>query len=286
MTIAIWLLTGHFLALLFGLAGMLIAMPNPQLWAGSPLGVQVFAFGMQHSGATQIVLGALTMAAVGAVWLGWRRMLVFFALSTLLSLGMELLGTGSGWPFGAYEYTAGLGAKVAGRVPYSIPLSWFTMGLASYLIGGRLASQLRHSEPWLAIPIGVWLLTVWDLVLDPSMAHESLPMQFWVWHQTGPYFGMPIQNFVGWSATGALFMGLSHLVWRTVPCPSLRVTRMACAVYFANVAFAVVLSVAVGLWVPVVLAITLGVAPAAMAAIWKPSRDGSPRGRLWSASRV
>ncbi len=52
---------------------------------------------------------------------------------------------------------------------------------------------------------------VWDLVLDPAMAHESLPVTFWVWNQTGPYFGMPVQNFAGWAGTALLFMGLEPL---------------------------------------------------------------------------
>ena len=55
---------------------------------------------------------------------------------------------------------------------------------------------------------------VWDLVLDPAMAHETLPVTFWVWNQTGPYFGMPVQNFVGWAGTALLFMGLSRWLWR------------------------------------------------------------------------
>ena len=50
------------------------------------------------------------------------------------------------------------------------------------------------------------------------MAHPSLALNFWIWHQSGPYFGMPVQNFLGWTATGALFMGLSRWLWgATVP---------------------------------------------------------------------
>jgi hypothetical protein len=80
------------------------------------------------------------------------------------------------------------------------------MGLASYLLGGTLA---RWHPVW-GVALGAYFLTVWDLALDPAMAHPSLALNFWIWRQSGAYFGMPVQNFLGWTATAALFMGLSR----------------------------------------------------------------------------
>ncbi|MDF2759840.1 MAG: hypothetical protein K0S99_2474, partial [Thermomicrobiales bacterium] len=58
MKLASVLLVGHLAALLFGLAGLLVALPNPQWWSGDANAVKVFEFGMQYAGATHIVLGA------------------------------------------------------------------------------------------------------------------------------------------------------------------------------------------------------------------------------------
>ena len=55
MKLASLLLAGHLAALLFGLAGLLVALPNPQWWSGDANAVQVFEFGMQYAGATHIV---------------------------------------------------------------------------------------------------------------------------------------------------------------------------------------------------------------------------------------
>jgi len=261
MRLARWLLVAHAAALLFGLAGMLIALPHPELWSSSPLGQQVFAIGMQDAGALHMLLGAAAMLAFGSVALGRRRTAIFFLLACGLSLGAELIGTSTGYPFGNYEYTTGLGAKMLGRVPFSIPLSWFYMGLASFLLGGSLARW----HPTASVLLGAYLLTAWDLVLDPAMAHPGLALTFWVWHTSGPYFGMPVQNFLGWTATGALFMGLSRRAWgTTVPPVS---PRFPLVVYGLNVAFAVVLSAAGGAWPPIGLALaaTLAAALAASA---------------------
>ncbi len=198
----------HLAALIFGLGGILIALPNPQWWADSRYGADVFRFGMEYGGSLHIILGAATMLAFGGLTIGWRKTLTFFVVTVALSLSSELIGTGTGWPFGNYEYTSGLGYKVLGRVPFTIPLSWFYVGFASYLLMNRLAEhRARAYQGLLAVLGGAYLLTVWDLVLDPAMAHESLAIQFWTWYETGPYFGMPLLNFGGWAFTAVLFMG-------------------------------------------------------------------------------
>lgn len=253
MKLAWILLVGHATALLFGLGGMLIALPHPELWSSSPLGQQAFLFGMQYAGPLHMVLGAAAMLAFGGATLGWRRTIIFFALAGGLSLASELIGTGTGYPFGNYEYTTGLGFKILGRVPFSIPLSWFYMGLASFVLGGTLA---RWHPLW-SVALGAYFLTVWDLVLDPAMAHPGLALSFWVWHQSGPYFGMPVQNFIGWTATGGLFMGLSRWLWgHRLPVIT---PRLSLAVYVFNMFFAMVLSAAGGVSASIAVALAFGV---------------------------
>ncbi|MCX7623023.1 MAG: carotenoid biosynthesis protein, partial [Thermomicrobium sp.] len=88
--------------------------------------------------------------------------------------------------------------------------------------------------------------------------------RFWVWHQTGPYFGMPIVNFAGWALTGLLFVSAARIAWRSDP-PSDRPLLFPFMVYGANMAFASALCTAVGLWEPVVLAVLGGLLPAAAA---------------------
>jgi putative membrane protein len=260
------LFAAHLAALVFGLVGLLIMLPHPELWASDPNAVKVFDWSMRYAGSLHIVLGAATMLAVGVVALGWRKTAIFLAVATGLSLSSELIGTGTGWPFGNYAYTSFLGHKVLGRVPFTIPLSWFYMGLASYLLGSLLAARLgvRRRTAW-SLGLGVWFLTVWDLVLDPAMAHHALRVQFWVWDESGPYFGMPIRNFVGWSLTGLLFMAIGRALWRRDVEPERLPMRFPLAVYAANVAFAMVLSAGVGLWLPILLAAALGVLPATLA---------------------
>jgi putative membrane protein len=279
------LLAGHIVALAFGLGGLLIALPNPHLWADSPMGVRTFEFGMQYAGALHIIFGAAAVFALGVVGLGWWRTTTFFVFATGISLSSELIGTGTGWPFGNYEYTDFLGYRVLDRVPFTIPLSWFYMGLACYLAGVSLArvvgDRWRVSPPVLSVGLGVWFLVVWDMVLDPAMAHEDLAVKFWTWSETGPYFGMPAQNYLGWAATGLIYMVLSRLVWRREPDASTYSPLFPALVYAANIVFAAALSLSVGLWEPIAITVVLALIPVVAALAGR--RRG---GRLAPAERT
>ncbi len=260
------LLVCHIAALIFGLGGLLIALPHPEWWNNSATGVAVFNFGMSYAGSLHILFGAATMFLFGLLFVGTRKTLTFFCASTLISLSMELLGTSTGYPFGPYAYTNLLGFKILGFVPYSIPLSWFYMGFASYLLACLIVKRLgwRRATLW-SLLLGGYFLTVWDLSLDPAMASESLPIHFWIWYKPGPYFGMPIQNLIGWSITGLFYMCVSRLLWRG-PLDVQRITAwLPFVVYAANSGFAIALTLGAGIWEPAIVALILGLLPATLA---------------------
>ncbi|GIW08618.1 MAG: hypothetical protein KatS3mg060_3423 [Dehalococcoidia bacterium] len=263
MTLVRGLYLAHVAALVFGIVGMLVMAPNPQLWSSSPLGVQTYAFSMQYLGALHIWFGAAAMLVFGWRFVGRRKTLIFFGAATLISLSFELAGTGAGIPFGPYSYTGGLGWMVFDLVPYTIPLSWFYLGFAAYLIGtGIVARHGWRPAGALAIALGVWFLTAWDLVLDPAMAYEGLRLKFWVWHETGPYYGMPVRNFIGWMLTGFTFMTVARLLWRSNAAGA--PTGFPLLVYVTNLLWAMVLCAGYGLWPPVALAAGLGILPAVL----------------------
>jgi putative membrane protein len=277
------LLIGHVAALAFGVVGLLIMLPHPDLWDGDPRAVRVFDLSMRYAGSLPIILGALTMLAYGIRAIGWPKTLTFAVAAYAISITSELVGTGTGWPFGNYAYTDFLGHKVMGRVPYTIPMSWFCMGFASYLLGSFVAARLGLRRRTLSsLALGAWFLTAWDLVLDPAMAHHSLHVQFWLWKQDGPYYGMPIKNLVGWSVTGLVFMSVSRLLWReNVDAKRLPMT-IPLLVYAANLAFAMAISADVGLWAPIALALLVGFLPAAALVLTSPR---SPRTELrWATN--
>lgn len=276
-------LAGHVLALVFGLAGLLLVLPNPRFIMALPsFGQTLFGLSMAGGGVVYIVLGALTIALYAYRNLGTRNWLGFMIPAVLLSLSSELLGTSTGFPFGHYGYLSGLGYKIAGLVPFTIPLSWFYVGLSTYVLA-RAGLETLGANGWLkhlgAIGLGALLLTAWDFVLDPAMSQAPYP--FWEFQDAGQFFGMPYRNLTGWLGTGALFMAVASFFWQKSP---LRLTRsqltVPLVVYLVNFAFGAAITVAqldVRFWIPTAIGALLGVVPAI--ALWwtvKPTLPTEP----------
>ena len=69
---------------------------------------------------------------------GWKQALWLLALVFVVSLLFESVGVATGWVYGPYHYTADLGPKFLGLVPYLIPVAWFMMSYPSFVIADRL----------------------------------------------------------------------------------------------------------------------------------------------------
>lgn len=254
----------HIAALVFGLAGLLFVLPNAEFIAALPeIGRTAFRWSMAGGGAVYMLAGALAVGIYAYRQLGAWHCLSFAIPALTLSLGAELLGTSTGFPFGDYHYLTGLGYKVAGLVPFTIPLSWFYLGFSAYLIaymGFKTVVGDRLSELG-AIIVGSVLLTAWDFVLDPAMSQTTMP--FWAWDQPGAFFGMPYQNFAGWFGTGVVFMSVATLLWRMQPkkwADSISL-ELPLNIYIANFIFAMLISIDGKIYPPIFLGLLLGVLP-------------------------
>ena len=201
-----------------------------------PVAFEVFARG--HVILAFAVLGLLLIPRVGAKWIP------ALIVAGVLSLGMELLGTATGFPFSGYRYTELLGYRVAGLVPVLIPFSWFMMGFPSYVLARRMVTG-RLAR----LALGSLFLVIWDLTLDPAMSALS---PYWVWETAGVYYGMPLVNLAGWFATGLLIMAgfdavRAGAVADRIPAPVMEI-------YYATVlALSLAMTLVAGYWLAVLL---------------------------------
>lgn len=213
---------------------------HPQLLAEFPSLTGIYVRSFVFFARTQVWLAFAVLALVLAMRAGRRWLPAFFVLYAL-SLGSELLGVGVGIPFGEYHYTEALGIRWGGMVPLLIPLSWFFMALPSYALARHALGEGRTAG---RILLASFLLLSWDLVLDPAMSHATA---YWVWGETGPYYGMPLLNLLGWYVTGLALMGALAVLradaWVT------RVPARWMALYYGgNLLLPLGMSIAAGLW--------------------------------------
>jgi putative membrane protein len=136
----------------------------------------------------------------GAQRYGWKRILLMVVTVSAVSLAFESYGVATGKVYGPYHYTDTLGPKFLGLVPLLIPVAWFMMMYASYLMAD-LVVPAGYGSPTsrrllVAAAAGV-AMTAWDLGMDPMMVGGG----HWVWETQGAYFGVPLHNFWGWWLT-------------------------------------------------------------------------------------
>ena len=157
-------------------------------------------------GGLKVLTAVLALFSISHSWysLGGRLTTAFFVLSAAIAWAYEQVGVMTGLVFGAYHYTDYLGGKL-GDVPLLIPLAWFMMIYPSYVIAnlivdGRPLGTARGLGRLVALAAtSAVVMTAWDLVIDPILSGPSV--KAWIWETGGPYFGIPIQNYLGWLVT-------------------------------------------------------------------------------------
>jgi putative membrane protein len=173
--------------------------------------------------------GLIVMLLLFSLWhasvaLGVRLALAFFAITTVTSWIFEEIGVVTGLVYGPYHYTSTLGPWL-GSVPVLIPLAWFMLIYPSYVVANLIVDGWPVGTPGgrghlvrLAL-VGALVMTAWDLVVDPILTGPTVGA--WVWERGGPYYGVPLQNFLGWIATTfTVYLLYRSVERRSIPQPA------------------------------------------------------------------
>ena len=158
----------------------------------------------------------------GSLRYGGKGIAAFAIICLVVSNALENIGVATGFPFGPYYYTDVLGPKL-GYVPLMIGPAYLGVGYLSWVLATVLVGDVKRGADALATfttpLIGAFIMVLWDLSMDPS---ASTVAQWWIWEQGGGFFGVPLQNFLGWYLTVFAFMLVFALYLRArAPEPAL-----------------------------------------------------------------
>ncbi len=145
----------------------------------------------------------------------WESSLLLFASGSLVGLIMEYVGINYGLPFGRYEYLKFEGAKVFG-VPIPIIFAWGVYLYISYIAASYLYTGVARDL------LTSLLMVILDMAVDPVMTD----LEVWKWETTGPWFGIPTENFIGWFFTSYISLLLYRAIARDDLKGSLGVTKL------------------------------------------------------------
>lgn len=199
------------------------------IWPGSTFLValgRVPTWGVWIGGALLILLGGIM-----GLWLcvnyGRRGALAVVAI-LVCSWAVEHLGVTTGFPFGNYGYTNTLQPKILGTVPLAIPFAWLLVVPAAASVAEPfLAFKRLQQQPKALFAAKVvaaaWLALLLDMTIEPVAVHVN---SYWVWLDSGMYYGVPATNFLAWWTTSfVLVLILLTMIEARSASPSSRYSR-------------------------------------------------------------
>jgi putative membrane protein len=142
---------------------------------------------------------------------GWKPSLRFWGVASLVSWVAEYLSTRTPFPYGRYDYQAGLDEAHFGNVPLFVPLSFCVVVWA-----GRALAQARFGArpPGRLILTGALCATALDLVIDPMtlLGRAWFLGPLYQFHATSGWFHVPWSNFLGWFLVSAVILWIDELL--------------------------------------------------------------------------
>lgn len=148
------------------------------------------------------VLSAMAFALVdGTRNFRLGGILVFTALCILVGNSIENLSIVTGFPFGHYHFLSLMGPKIF-HVPILLGLAYIGMAYVSWVLGCIIVDSTHSATTGarlIYVPlVAGFIMVAWDLAQDPVW---STILHGWEWRDGGPWFGVPLSNYLGWYAT-------------------------------------------------------------------------------------
>jgi putative membrane protein len=141
---------------------------------------------------------------------GLKNITMFFLVTWAISFFFEALTIRTGVLVGHYHYMQ-FPISLFG-VPLIVIVAYFGTGYFSWMLAhvftGQFSKKLEGKWIFVVPLVAAFILVMWDLGMDPIF---STVLSLWVWESPGPYFGVPITNFVGWFVIGFTFYQLFAL---------------------------------------------------------------------------
>ena len=129
------------------------------------------------------------------LWLGWKKGMVSIIILSVYAFSIETLAIISGFPYSPFHYTEMIGMKIFGYTPFTVPFAYVPL-----FLGCIYLCSLYWKDRIKIIISCAFLVLMADMVLDPA----AVSLNFWVYEYSSIFYGVPLQNFLGWILTGAI----------------------------------------------------------------------------------
>lgn len=137
---------------------------------------------------------------------GKHGIVAIFALG-FFALGIETLGVYTGFPYSSFQYTMPFGYRLFNTTPWTVFVAWSPLVIGSFIL-----ARQWFKPRWSRLLVYLGILIISDMVLDPGAVARGL----WKYTDGGIWYGVPVQNFLGWILSGILAYVLLLLILNSV----------------------------------------------------------------------
>ncbi len=124
-----------------------------------------------------------------------------FLLLGLVLFSLEIIGAKTGVIYGDFKYNVLFQPQLF-ETPLVMFFVWGTLVVEAYSL-----STIFNKKAVKALLVGI-LLVITDLVIDPG----AIKLGLWSWANSGPWYGVPWSNYIGWLILGTL--GAAILIYK------------------------------------------------------------------------
>lgn len=159
-----------------------------------------------------IILLAIPSFLAMIIWLGWRRGVTSIFILGIYAVVIETLAIMTGFPYSPFHYTELIGTKLFGYTPFTLPFAYVPLFMGCIYLASLFWEETSTYRKNIlkVVMITALLVLIADLVLDPA----AVALNFWVYEYSGFFYGVPLQNFLGWILTGIIAALIGLLLFR------------------------------------------------------------------------
>jgi uncharacterized membrane protein len=189
---------------LFGLFVIQLALVVAGLWPRFRLWGEEARW---PDGLLLLLAGATMVAGLGMQLPGQNVILAALGIAFIAG-GVQTIGALTAIPFGPFVYTERMGQELFHPLPWSAPVLWIVVLLASRGVARLCLRPWRKTRTYGFRLIGLtaFFAVLFDFGLEPW---ATAVRHFWIWKPTKiplAWYGAPCVNFVGWALTALLIL--------------------------------------------------------------------------------
>lgn len=167
-----------------------------------------------------VVTFLIAFFVLAALHIGIFRTVIWLAWGYAIAFLSEYSSIRNGFPYGLYHYVPeGFAGELAlGGVPIWDSISYPFIAYASFatawfliephFLKFRIDPHVSPSRPFAVVAVASLLMMLADVGIDPTanLGEKWFLGKVYFYPHGGPYFGVPISNFLGWLLVGFVIL--------------------------------------------------------------------------------